>query len=271
MNYYSQIHTSKSSSGRRAELTAYCVAALIGVCTLFAALAEPSEAKLACGSTVTKSVKLTSDIVGCHGAGLRIGADGITVDLNGHTVAAAAKRNPKAHGIFNEGHDGVTIRGGTVSGFGAYGVRLANANRNVVEDMRMTGNFTGVGLFQSDHGVVRDNWMSGQRFVGVALTGGVGNRVTHNQISGTAGAGVFVQPSHTETGRNHRVDGNELSANGILVFPGPRGTKIVNNRIAGTPGDGIATFEPSTVLTGNSVSGSVGRDIFTPNAGGWGS
>jgi parallel beta-helix repeat protein len=265
MNYYS--HTAKSSRGGRGAISAYCVAALLGVCLLFAALAERSEAKLACGSTITKSVKLTTDLVGCHGAGLRIGADGITVDLNGHTVAAAAKRNPKAHGIFNEGHDRVTIRGGTVSGFGAYGVRLANANRNVVEDMRMTGNFTGVGLFQSDHGVVRDNWMSGQRFVGVALTGGAGNRVTGNQISDTAGAGIFVQPSHIETGRNHRIDANQLSANGILVFPGPRATSLVGNSIVAAPGDGIAAFEPSTVLTGNSVTNSVGRDVFTPNSG----
>jgi parallel beta-helix repeat protein len=269
MNYYS--HTAKSSRGGRGAVSAYCVAALIGVCLLFAALADSSEAKLACGATITKSVKLTSDIVGCKGAGLRIGADGITVDLNGHTIAAAAKRNPKAHGIFNEGHDRVTIRGGTVSGFGAYGVRLANANRNLVVDMRMTGNFTGVGLFESDRGVVRDNWMSGQRFVGVALTGGAGNRVTGNQISNTAGAGVFVQSSKSESGRNHLVSGNQLAGNGILVFPGPRATKLAYNRIDGSPGDGIATFEPSTILTGNTVSGAVGRSVFAPNGAGWGS
>jgi nitrous oxidase accessory protein NosD len=240
---------------------------LIAIGTLLAALAPDSEAKLACGSTITKSVKLTSDITGCPGAGLKIGADGITVDLNGHTVSAAAKRNPKAHGIFNEGHDRVTIRGGTVSGFGAYGVRLANANRNVVEDMQMTGNFTGVGLFQSDRGVIRNSVMTGQRFVGVALTGGIANRVTDNQISDTAGAGVFVQSSNTESGRNHRVDGNRLTANGILVFPGPRAIKLVGNSIEAAPGDGIAAFEPSTVLTGNTVAGSAGRDIYTPNSG----
>jgi parallel beta-helix repeat protein len=267
MTYYRQIHKAKSTGDGRGGVAIGCLAFLLAVCTLFAALAEPSKAKLACGSTVTKSVKLTSDVVGCHGVGLEIGADGITLDLNGHTVSAAAKRNPKAHGIFNQGHDRVTIRGGTVSGFGAYGVRLADANRNLVEDMRMTGNFTGVGLFQSDRGVVRDNWMSGQRFVGVALTGGAGNRVIGNQISNTAGAGIFVQPSHDETGRNHRIDANQLSANGILVFPGPRATRLVGNSISAAPGDGIAVFEPSTVLTGNSVTGSVGRDVFTPNGG----
>jgi hypothetical protein len=39
-----------------------------------------------CGQTLTHSVKLTKDLVNCRGDGLVIGADGITVDLNGHTV-----------------------------------------------------------------------------------------------------------------------------------------------------------------------------------------
>jgi parallel beta-helix repeat protein len=266
MSYYTQ--TAQRRGGGRGALSAYCVAALIGVLTLFAALAPSSEAKIACGSTITKSVKLTTDVANCPGVGLKIGADNVTLDLNGHTVSAAAKRNPKAHGIFNEGHDRVTIRGGTVSGFGAYGVRLAHANRNVVEDMTMTGNFTGVGLFESDRGAVRDSVMAGQRFVGVALTGGIGNRVTGNQISDTAGAGVFVQSSNTETGRNHRVDGNQLTSNGILVFPGPRAVKLIANRIDRAPGDGIAAFEPSTVIAGNAITAAVGRPIFAPNSGG---
>lgn len=42
---------------------------------------------LACGQTITVSPTLTADLVGCTGPGLVIGADGVTLDLAGHTIA----------------------------------------------------------------------------------------------------------------------------------------------------------------------------------------
>jgi hypothetical protein len=147
------------------------------------------------GATITKSTRLTQDLTNCPGVGIRIGADAITLDLNGHTVSAAAKRNPKAHGILNVGHDRVTIEGGTVQGFGAYGVRLAGVQRNHVVDMKMTANFTGIGLVESSHDLIERSAMTGSRFVGVNLTGGTANRVVHNQIAGSIGYGVLLQTS----------------------------------------------------------------------------
>jgi nitrous oxidase accessory protein NosD len=258
--------TPSAGGGRRGAVFALGLAIVILAGIVAAAVAAPaSHAKPSCGATIKTSTKLTSDITGCAGVGLKIGADGITLDLNGHTVAAADKRNPEAHGILNKGHDGVTIRGGTVSGFGAYGVRLAKADRNVVEKMTLNGNFTGVGLFQSDRGVVLDTKMSGQRFVGINLTGGSGNRVLRNQIASTNGYGVFVQSSPAENGRGHRIVGNLLDGNGIAVFPGPRRTKLVANAVMKSAGDGITAFEPSTVLAGNSVTDSQARGIYAPN------
>ena len=109
-------HPARRARGRRGSLAA-------------PSRRRPGQAAAHCGATITKDTKLTRTSTNCHGVGIRIGADGITLDLNGHTVAAAAKRNPKAHGILNVGHDRVTIKGGTVKGFGAYGVRLADAKR----------------------------------------------------------------------------------------------------------------------------------------------
>ncbi|HEX5923678.1 MAG TPA: hypothetical protein VFY45_07585, partial [Baekduia sp.] len=39
-----------------------------------------------CGQTLTHSVRLANDLTDCPADGLVIGADGITVDLNGHTI-----------------------------------------------------------------------------------------------------------------------------------------------------------------------------------------
>src|SRR5919201_2789415 len=139
----------------------HLVCACLAVATVLVVAAPANAAQIHCGSTITKSTKLTHDVTGCPGVGLRIGADDITLDLNGHTVAAAAKRNPTAHGILNVGHDRVTIKGGTVKGFGAYGVRLAQVQRNHITDMQMTGNSTGIGLVESSHNLVERSAMTG--------------------------------------------------------------------------------------------------------------
>ena len=73
---------------------------LVAAALVAGALAAPASqasAPLHCGATITKSTKLTQDLTNCPGVGIQIGVDGITLDLDGHTVAAAAKRNPKAH------------------------------------------------------------------------------------------------------------------------------------------------------------------------------
>jgi parallel beta-helix repeat protein len=243
----------------------HLVCATVVVAATFVVAAPANAAQLHCGSTITKSTKLTQDITDCPSVGLRIGADDITLDLNGHTVAAAAKRNPKAHGILNEGHDGVTIRGGEVRGFGAYGVRLSHADDNVVRDMRMTLNWTGIGLFESDRGVVRDNVMTSSKFVGANLTGGKRNRIAGNEIADSAGPGVFVHSSPGEPGRRHVVSGNELDGNGIEIQAGPQRVRVVGNTVRDARGDGIATFESSTIVSGNTISGSLLSGIYAPN------
>jgi Right handed beta helix region len=255
------MHALTNITPRRAGLLLAGVAAALAVSAPQASAAK----SLACGSTITKSTTLTHDITGCPGVGLKIGADGITLDLDGHTVSAAAERNPKAHGILNEGHDRVTIRGGTVSGFGAYGVRLSHADGNVVRDMQLTGNFTGVGLFESDRGLVTGNTMAGSKFVGANLTGGKRDRVVDNRIGGSAGPGVFVHSSPAETGLKHRVARNVLAGNGIEIHPGPAATRLVSNTITGAHGDGILVFEPSTLLRGNAASGNLAHGINAPN------
>jgi hypothetical protein len=234
------------------KLTPIVAAALVA--GALAAPASQASAPLQCGATITKSTKLTHDLTNCAGVGIRIGADAITLDLDGHTIAAAAKRNPKAHGILNVGHDRVVIKGGTVKGFGAYGVRLAGVQHNHVVDMEMTGNFTGIGLVESSHNLVERSAMSGSRFVGVNLTGGTANRVLHNEIAGSVGPGVLLQTSVGDHGSHNRVVENAIDGNGIQVNPGQVAAMIARNTIRGAAGDGIVVYEPSTILQGNAAA-----------------
>ncbi len=74
----------------------------------------PSSAShLACGDTITADTTLDSDLTGCPSNGIVIGADDITLDLNGHTIAGDGKpvrRCPRGEfcdtGVVNDGHDG---------------------------------------------------------------------------------------------------------------------------------------------------------------------
>lgn len=45
-----------------------------------------TNADVSCGQEITESVTLTDDLGPCVEDGLVITADGITVDLNGHTI-----------------------------------------------------------------------------------------------------------------------------------------------------------------------------------------
>jgi hypothetical protein len=260
--------TSLSPAGRRLRrplLAAAGAALLVAGGAAVASAGGQAGTKLHCGSTITKSTTLSNDLVGCKGVGLRIGADGITLDLNGHTVAASAVRNPKAHGILNEGHAAVTIEGGTVTGFGAYGVRLEGADGNTVQDLHLVGNYTGIGLVQSDEGVLRRLDIAGARFVGVNLTGGRADIVRDNVIRDSNGPAVLVRPSVEEPGSGHWIAENEIHGNGIEVDPGPQSVRLVANTLEGGDRDGLELFEPSTVVGGNQVTGAHGRGIDAPN------
>ena len=235
------------------KLTPIVAAALVAG-ALAAPASQAAGAPLHCGSTITKSTKLTRDLTNCPGVGLQIGADAITLDLNGHTVSAAAKRNPKAHGILNVGHDRVTIKDGTVQGFGAYGVRLAGVQRNHVVDMQMTANFTGIGLVESSKNLVERSAMTGSRFVGVNLTGGTANRVLHNRIAGSIGYGVLLQTSVADHGRHNEILENAIEGKGIQVNPGQVAAMIARNTITSAAADGIVVYEPSTILQGNAAA-----------------
>ena len=92
----------------------------------------PTSRDVGCGDTITADTTLDSDLVDCPNHGIVIGADDITLDLNGHRIdgdgTRAAGCDPESEicdiGVFNRGHDGVTMRDGSVREFGVRRVRL---------------------------------------------------------------------------------------------------------------------------------------------------
>lgn len=102
-----------------------------------------------CGALITSSFRLKNDLT-CTGHGLRIGAGGITIDLNGKTITGDGGSGD--FGIYNKnGWDHVTIKTGT------------GKSRSRIEDF-----YNGI---QSDKG---GNYMEIRRvFVGYATHDGI--------------------------------------------------------------------------------------------------
>ena len=102
--------------------------------------ASAQTAPLSCGDTITVDTTLDRDLSNCPNNGIVIGADGITVDLGGHTISGDGKpvrrcprRQPCDFGVFNDRHDGVTVRNGSLRGF-AVGVLIGGVRSNRPED-----------------------------------------------------------------------------------------------------------------------------------------
>ena len=81
---------------------------------------------------IRQSTKVKNDLADCLWDGLVIGAPGITIDLDGHTIDGKGL----GAGIRNDGYDNVTIKNGRVVDFD-YGVALnVGTEKNIVEHAR---------------------------------------------------------------------------------------------------------------------------------------
>src|SRR3954447_14959837 len=94
------------------------LATVLAVTALSAAPATTAASQrrpIACGDTITVDARLTANLVNCPAGGVVIGADGITLDLNGHSVDGGASGDDV--GIDVDGHRAVTIANGSVREF----------------------------------------------------------------------------------------------------------------------------------------------------------
>ena len=105
-------------------------------------------AQVKCGDTITTDTTLHKDLVNCPSNGIVIGADRITLDLNGHTIDGDDTGGPVCEPPFVEdngvenpgGHDGITIENGTIQEFGT-GIE-GGYGRSVMRDLTVRSNRT---------------------------------------------------------------------------------------------------------------------------------
>ena len=218
--------------------------------------------KVACGETITASLRLANSLLDCPGDGLVVGAADLTIDLGGHRIDGVGAESGGV-GIRNEpGFAGVTIRNGLVTQF-YDGVRLGFAAGTSLSGLRLFYNDTGIRLISSDGNEIRncvatgnDNGFSLEAF-------SRRNAFVENDASGNGYDGFYVEQS------GGTFAGNTASANGAHGFElyTAAGALLKGNAVRANQAAGIVIDLDSTdnVLKGNrsSGNGTHGIEIFS--------
>jgi parallel beta-helix repeat protein len=218
-----------------------------------------------CGATLTKSTTLSADLVHCPGTALVIGADGITVDLGGHTISGTNADG--SEGIASDGHAKVRIVGGRITDFRINGVGIRGGSGNLVRGVtvrrigdggvenepvsagiaisrsprsRVIGNDVSndVDAFQSDGvdvldsagSLVRGNRLVRNSWNGMVLLGSARSRIEHNTLDGNKNNGAEVNgKSNAVAVVANRARGNAQTG---IVVGSARGVRVVRNTTA---------------------------------------
>lgn len=243
---------------------------LLSVITTFAAVGAASVAAgqapspgVDCGETITTDTTLDRDLADCPSNGIVIGADDITLDLNGHTISGDGKPVRRCSrrqicdiGIANDGHNGVVVRNGSVSGFGT-GVVVAGARENRLLSLASSRNqYFGFVIAGSARTVIRDssgNDNPAPDGDGLGVFGSHDLRIVNNSFRRNAQLGM-----HIEGSSKNLVKGNVFVRNGDfgILMEGDR-NQLRENR---STRDGVAAIQigPGSwnVIAGNRVDGS---------------
>jgi parallel beta-helix repeat protein len=231
-----------------------------------AASAGPAALPLrtvACGDTITESVRIANSLLDCPADGLVVGAPGITIDLGGHRIDGVGASNSDAAGIRNDpGLAGVTIRNGVVTQFHD-GVRLVFAAGNSLSGLRLLQNDAGIRLVSSDGNQVR-GCVATDNGNGFSVEGfSRNNTFVGNDASGNFYDGFYVEES------GGAFIGNTASANDSYGFElfSAKGALLKGNVVRANRGAGIVIDLDSAenVLKGNrsSGNGTHGIEVFS--------
>jgi parallel beta-helix repeat protein len=263
----------------RGLLTNLVSATVLLTLTMLALAVTPALAEhVQCGDVIMQDTTLDSDLIDCPGSGIVIGADNITLDLNGHTVDGYNA----PYGILNSGHDGVVVENGTVTQF-VTGVVSQSDGRDVVV-RRMTLADSALGAFVSGGSgvVIKDNvtylnvdggmWIDASPGVDIRrntiLDGPGGNGITvdrsadanleHNIIKRHQ-IGMLVSTSARPTVSKNSVDDNH---DGIIVGASRDGGRIEANSASRNVSFGIGVFDATGfVVSKNSADDNEGDGI----------
>jgi hypothetical protein len=203
---------------------------------LMLALGPGGAAAATCGQRITTNATLLNDLTNCPGPGLVIGADNITLDLNGHTIDGQGNGT----GVSANGRRDVEVMRGAIQGF-AQGVSFESVTQGAVRKVALGGN--AVDCTSSAGCTIEGNTVYGAGIFVVKTAAGVPSVVRKNVVRGAPGAGITVNFTAGET----TVERNLVEGNGS-------GIEALHSSV-GRLGDNTIRWN-----TGNGIKGSSGGD-----------
>lgn len=188
---------------------------------------------------VTTDTVLDRDLVCEHGPAFVVVADGVTLDLGGHTVSGTGRFGTSGPAVLLRGVTGATVRNGTLEHFEA-GVAVQGGSGNVIEGLTVQDNIGdpdgdyGDGIVINDS---RDNTVRGNvvrrngPFSGISLgRGAAGNTVADNTVEDNNMAHIPFPDAGRQT-MGIRVEGPSANHN-----------RILGNTVTGSGCDGIVVL-----------------------------
>lgn len=213
----------------------------------------PVPGTVSCGQVITQSIILTADVTGCLEDGLIIGAEGITIDLGGHTLAGTGL----GAGILNDGFNYVTVRNGTIHGF-SYGVMLNPGTAfNIVEETFISINLeSGILLQDADDGlngnIIRHNELVGNG-AGLELIDSAGSTLLGNLVAANMDFGLhMIAADYNHLEDNFIVGSSDVAA----ILEGSSYNTLLGNTIMDNPDGGLDLVDGSNYnrIEGNYIS-----------------
>ncbi|HYF98982.1 MAG TPA: right-handed parallel beta-helix repeat-containing protein [Candidatus Saccharimonadales bacterium] len=216
-----------------------------------ASTTAPISTSLSCGQVIKQSVKLTANL-DCKTDGIIVGADGITIDLNGFTLSGPGEKSSKV-GIMFADNDEVTVQGpGTIKSFQA-GALFSGGEDNKIYRVTFTENEIAVFETGSKNVVIEDNLMFGNS-IGVAAHSSSGSKLTTNLFKSNDLAGVTLVNSAANELSMNTIQG---SVNGIFLDGQSTANNVNSNNVLQNRGVDLNN--------GNGLPTNINNNVFSDN------
>ena len=198
----------------------------------------PSSGVASCGEIVNEDVTLTSDLECGPGDGLIVGANDVTINLNGYSITSsdeAGSEDPSMNydgssGILVPNAQNVAISGlGEVSGFDR-GITFMGSSGGQVADIQLANNDIGVLMSGSEGTEVSRNTITNN---GIALISDSSNKgvIAFNQVVANLEQGILVLGSDDNVVAANNMFGN--GENGIYLDIMSNGNTVDFNTVFG--------------------------------------
>ena len=236
------------------------------------ALSDPSTI-FACGDTVTESCTFNCDLYCSSGHGLVIGADGVVIDGNGHTLDGVipgdcTDSETERSGIFNSGHDDLVIKDLEIKNF-CNGIHLRG--NDIKGDMVRNNTIDRCEIHHNGNDI-DDTTTHGIKMQHVYESMISNNLVHHNRGRGTScengGNGIFIYGGEYNTLSNNTVYGNTKA--GIFTRMKPKYNNITGNRVTENGAGGIVLrckLSSFFAIENNIVNNNKGPGIYVGGPG----